>query len=217
VSAYDGDGETGDAAGVPMIPEPFPTTRVNPMSTQQPTAASTEIATFGGGCFWCLEAVFEMVRGVRSVVSGYAGGSVPDPDYQAVCTGRTGHAEVIQITFDPTVVTYSQLLELFFAFHDPTTLNRQGPDVGTQYRSVIYYHSDEQKQSAERVIAELTAAGTFPRPIVTELAPLPTFYQAEDYHQGYYRDNPNQGYCVAMIGPKVAKLRQKYADRIASA
>ena len=173
-----------------------------------------ELATFGGGCFWCLEAVFERLEGVSKVVSGYAGGQVANPSYEAVCTGRTGHAEVVQVTFDPETISYRDLIELFFAFHDPTTPNRQGPDHGTQYRSAIFYASPEQKATAEQVIAELTQGQVFGAPIVTEVAPLTEFYSAEGYHQGYFRNNPNQPYCRAMVAPKVAKLRQKYAERM---
>ncbi|MCC7421242.1 MAG: peptide-methionine (S)-S-oxide reductase MsrA [Planctomycetaceae bacterium] len=173
-----------------------------------------ETATLGGGCFWCLEAVFEPLRGVQKVVSGYAGGTSENPSYRDVCTGATGHAEVVQVTFDPGVIPFRNLLEIFFAMHDPTTVNRQGADVGTQYRSVIFWHNEEQRRTAETVISELNAAKTFDHAIVTQVAPLPTFYAAEDYHQGYYRSNPSQGYCVAVINPKVAKLRAKYADRL---
>lgn len=176
-----------------------------------------EVATFAGGCFWCQEAVFQPLRGVEQVVSGYIGGRMPNPSYEAVCSGMTGHAEAIQLSFDPAVISYHDLLELFFAFHDPTTLNRQGPDEGTQYRSAIFYHSPEQKAEAERVIRELEAAGTFDSPIVTQLLPADPFYPAESYHQDYYRNNPDQAYCRAMITPKVAKLRLKYADRLATA
>jgi len=176
-----------------------------------------EIATFAGGCFWCQEAVFQPLRGVEKVVSGYIGGTLPNPSYEAVCSGLTGHAEAIQLGFDPELISYRELLELFFAFHDPTTLNRQGPDEGTQYRSAIFYHSPEQKSEAEHVIRELESAGTFGARIVTQLVPAGTFYPAEDYHQDYYRQNPEQAYCRAMITPKVAKLRLKYADRLAGA
>jgi peptide-methionine (S)-S-oxide reductase len=172
-----------------------------------------ELATLGGGCFWCLEAVFEQMRGVEKVESGYTGGSVPEPTYRAVCSGMTGHAEVVQVTFDPEVTSYREILEVFFAFHDPTMLNRQGPDVGTQYRSAIFYHSPEQKQTAEQTIAELNAAGIWPRPIVTQVEPLEKYYPAEDYHQGYYRANPTQPYCQAMVAPKVAKFRQHFAGK----
>jgi peptide-methionine (S)-S-oxide reductase len=173
-----------------------------------------EVATLGGGCFWCLEAVFEQLKGVEKVESGYTGGRLPDPTYHQVCGGNTGHAEVVQVTFDPSIVTYRDILDVFFATHDPTTKNRQGADVGTQYRSAIFYHSPEQKEQAERRIAELNAEKIWPSPIVTEVVPLDTFYPAEDYHQGYYRGNPGQGYCVAVISPKVAKLRKQFAHRL---
>jgi peptide-methionine (S)-S-oxide reductase len=178
------------------------------------TEARKEVATLGGGCFWCLEAVYDELRGVLDVVSGYAGGSVANPTYREVTTGRTGHAEVVRITFDPEEVSYKALLEVFFTIHDPTTLNRQGADVGTQYRSVIFYHSPEQKAVAEQVIAELEAARLWPDPIVTEIAPLTDFYEAEDYHQQYYAQNPEQGYCQVVIAPKVAKFRKQYLDRL---
>jgi peptide-methionine (S)-S-oxide reductase len=173
-----------------------------------------ETATVAGGCFWCVEAVFSALEGVAGVVSGYTGGHVPSPSYEQVCTGTTGHAEATQITFDPAVIPYEDLLEIFFAFHDPTTLNRQGPDVGTQYRSAIFTHSPAQEEAARRTIARLGRDDVFGAPIVTEVTPLTTFYPAEAYHQDYYRRNPNQGYCQAMIAPKVAKLRQKYAARL---
>jgi peptide-methionine (S)-S-oxide reductase len=171
-----------------------------------------ETATLGGGCFWCLEAAFQDLKGVQSVVSGYAGGSVPNPTYRQVCTGTTGHAEVTQVTFDNGVIDYRTLLEVFFTIHDPTTLNRQGADQGTQYRSVIYWHTDGQRETAERLIAQFEGDGIWPDPIVTELAPVPTFYPAEDYHQSYYRNNPFQGYCQAVISPKVAKLRTRHRE-----
>jgi len=173
-----------------------------------------ETATFGGGCFWCLEAVFEGLRGVERVVSGYAGGDVANPSYQQVCTGSTGHAEVVQVTFDPSVVTFREVLEVFFGTHDPTTLNRQGMDVGTQYRSTIFYHSPEQRRVAEQTVADLNAAGIWGRPIVTEVVPLQTFFPAEAYHQGYFRNNPQQGYCQAVVAPKVAKFRQHFAAKL---
>jgi len=174
----------------------------------------TEIATLAGGCFWCLEAVFERLDGVERVVSGYIGGRLPDPTYHAVCSGLTGHAEAVQVHFDPARVSYRELLEIFFAFHDPTTLNRQGPDVGTQYRSAIFIHSPAQETTARAVIAELTAASVFDHPIVTEVVPAPVFYPAEPYHQQYFQRNPSQAYCQAMIAPKVAKLRVKYSARL---
>jgi peptide-methionine (S)-S-oxide reductase len=175
-----------------------------------------ETATLGGGCFWCLEAVFEQLRGVSKVESGYAGGLVAEPTYRHVCGGDTGHAEVVQVTFDPAVVSYREVLDVFFATHDPTTLNRQGADVGTQYRSVIFYHTDAQKQAAQQRIGELNAQHIWDRPIVTEVAPLPVFYKAEDYHQEYYRTNPMQGYCQAVVGPKVAKFRKQFAALLKS-
>jgi peptide-methionine (S)-S-oxide reductase len=174
----------------------------------------TEIATLGGGCFWCLEAVYEELRGVEKVESGYSGGTVPDPTYRQVCTGTTGHAEVVQVTFDLEVVSFKEILEVFFTIHDPTTLNRQGADVGTQYRSAIFYHDEEQKRVAEEVISELEAAHLWDDPIVTEVKPLDVFYRAEDYHQEYYRNNPEQPYCQVVIAPKVAKFRSKYLAKL---
>ncbi|NIR64321.1 MAG: peptide-methionine (S)-S-oxide reductase MsrA [candidate division Zixibacteria bacterium] len=171
-------------------------------------------ATLAGGCFWCLEAVYDELTGVEDVVSGYAGGHVDDPNYQQVCTGTTGHAEVVQLKYDPDAVSYRELLEVFFSIHDPTTLNRQGADVGTQYRSAIFYHNEEQKEIAEEVIAQMEAENVWPNPIVTEVSPIDKFYQAEDYHQEYFAKNPNQGYCRAVINPKVTKFRKKYADRL---
>jgi peptide-methionine (S)-S-oxide reductase len=175
-----------------------------------------ELATLGGGCFWCIEAVFEQVVGVTKVQSGYTGGATPNPGYRQVCNGDTGHAEVVQVTFDPGVISYRDILRVFFAIHDPTTLNRQGADAGTQYRSVIYYHSPEQKQIAGDVIRELDAEKIWASPIVTELSPATTFYVAEEYHQEYYRSNPEQGYCQYVIDPKVAKFRKQFADKIKS-
>lgn len=176
---------------------------------------STEVATLAGGCFWCLEAVFDQLRGVVDVVSGYSGGKVANPSYEAVCTGATGHAEVVQITFDPAEISYRELLEVFFTIHDPTTLNRQGMDIGTQYRSAVFYHSPEQKAIAEQVIQELEREHVWDKRIVTEVLPFTEFYPAEDYHQEYYARNPYQGYCVAVIAPKVAKFRQKYLEKLA--
>lgn len=173
-----------------------------------------EIATLGGGCFWCLEAVFEQLRGVERVVSGYAGGSTSEPTYQQVCGGGTGHAEVVQITFDPAVLSYAGLLDVFFDIHDPTTLNRQGADVGTQYRSAIFYHAPEQKRIAEQKIAAINAAGVWGAPLVTQVLPLEKFYPAEEYHQGYFRTNPYQGYCQVVITPKVEKFRSHFADKL---
>ncbi len=172
-----------------------------------------EIATVGGGCFWCTEAVFQKVKGVEKIVSGYTGGTAPGkPTYREICSGLTGHAEVVQITFDPKVLTYHDLLVIFMTTHDPTTLNRQGADVGTQYRSVIYYHNDLQKQLADEVLVELK--DSFDHPLVTEISPLEIFYEAEDYHQNYYRNNPSQGYCNYVISPKLTKLRQLHADKL---
>src|SRR5215218_7326336 len=176
--------------------------------------AEREVATLAGGCFWCLEAVFEEMRGVESVKSGYAGGSVPNPRYDEVCTGRTGHAEVVQVTFDPAQVSYRELLEVFFTIHDPTTLNQQGADRGTQYRSAIFTHSPEQERTAREVIQDLEAEAVWDDPIVTQVEPLTQFYPAEDYHDAYYRRNARQPYCQVVIAPKVAKFRQKYLSRL---
>jgi peptide-methionine (S)-S-oxide reductase len=176
-----------------------------------------EVATLGGGCFWCLEAVFEQLRGVESVVSGYTGGHNPNPTYNAVCSGTTGHAEVVQVTYDPAEVSFREILEVFFTIHDPTTLNRQGADEGTQYRSAVFYHGPEQKETAEQVIAALEAEGVWDDPIVTEVTPLDTFFPAEAYHQQYFRNNPGQGYCQVVVAPKVSKFRKKYLDRLKAA
>jgi peptide-methionine (S)-S-oxide reductase len=176
--------------------------------------AGKEMATLAGGCFWCLEAVYDRMKGVESVESGYIGGKAPNPTYEAVCTGRTGHAEAVQITFDHNIVSYRELLEVFFVIHDPTTLNRQGHDVGTQYRSAIFYHSPDQKAVAEDVIAALTKEKVFDDPIVTEVVPAGPFYVAEDYHQEYFARNPTQGYCVAVVNPKVAKFRKLFAEKL---
>ena len=173
-----------------------------------------EIAMLGGGCFWCLEAALRQLEGVESVVSGYAGGRIPDPDYRSVCSGTTGHAEVVQIAFDPEIIDFRTLLEAFFAIHDPTTLNRQGNDVGTQYRSVIYFHSPEQERTARDLVAELAQDRVWSDPIVTELLPAPRFWPAEDYHQDYLANNPMQPYCQFVVAPKAAKLRQKFRDRL---
>jgi len=170
-----------------------------------------ETATLGGGCFWCTEAIFSELAGVSSVTSGYSGGSVPRPTYEQVCTGRTGHAEAVQITFDPAVLSYHDLLTVFMTTHDPTSLNRQGNDVGTQYRSVIFYHSPAQRETAEQVIGELETAGLWKRKIVTELVPFTEFYPAEEYHRDYFRRNPASGYCRAIIAPKVSKFRKQFA------
>lgn len=174
--------------------------------------ANVEKALLGGGCFWCIEAVYRRVKGVESALSGYAGGEMPDPDYRSVCSGSTGHAEVVEITFDPDVISFEAILEIFWAIHDPTTLNRQGADVGTQYRSVIFYQNERQKAAAEASIAE--AQAQFADPIVTELSPAPAFYPAEGYHQHYYDLNPQQGYCQVVIAPKVQKFMSKFRDKI---
>jgi len=176
--------------------------------------ANHQIATLAGGCFWCLEAVFDELNGVISVESGYAGGHVDNPSYQAVCTGMTGHAEVAQVTFDPSTLSYRDLLRVFFAIHDPTTLNRQGADVGTQYRSAIFYHDDSQRADAEAVIRELTESKLWPNPIVTEVTKFDKFFAAEDYHQEYFANNPSQPYCMAVVAPKVAKFRKHFVDRL---
>lgn len=187
-------------------------------STVEATASSpapsgkTEIASLGGGCFWCVEAVYQDLQGVLKVESGYMGGSVDNPTYREVCTGLTGHAEIIQVTFDPAKITYAEILDVFFHVHDPTTPNRQGNDIGTQYRSVIFYHSPEQKTVAEE--QKKLAKSHWPDPIVTEIAKVEKFYKAEDYHQNYFKDNPNQGYCSFVIAPKVKKFREKYKDRL---
>ncbi len=173
-----------------------------------------EMATLAGGCFWCLEAIFSELRGVEKVVSGYSGGSVPNPSYREVCTGTTGHAETVQITFDPQIIAFRELLEVFFTIHDPTTLNRQGADVGTQYRSAIFYHTPEQGKIAQEVIAELEAAKIWDAPIVTEVTPLKAFYPAEDDHQEYFRRNPDQPYCWVVIEPKVAKFRKQFLAKL---
>jgi len=173
-----------------------------------------DTATLAGGCFWCLEAVFLELKGVERVESGYAGGRVPSPTYEQVCTGTTGHAEVVQVTFDPSAISYRDVLQVFFTIHDPTTLNAQGPDSGTQYRSAVFYHSPEQKRVAQEVVAEFTRNQAYHDPIVTEIKPLEVFYPAEEYHRDYYRRNPNQGYCRAVIAPKVAKARKLFLERL---
>jgi peptide-methionine (S)-S-oxide reductase len=175
-----------------------------------------QVATLGGGCFWCLEAVYLEVIGVDDVVSGYAGGQKVDPTYAQVCTGDTGHTEVVQVTFDDELISYREILDVFFSIHDPTTLNRQGADVGTQYRSAIFYHSDEQKQISETRIAELDQSGKWNRAIVTEVVPLEVFYPAEEYHQRYFQKNPYAGYCQAVVGPKVMKFKYEHGDMLKS-
>lgn len=173
-----------------------------------------ETATLGAGCFWCVEAVFDDLRGVEDVVSGYSGGHTENPTYQEVCSETTGHAEVVQLKFDPAEISYADILRVFFAVHDPTTLNRQGNDVGTSYRSAIFYHSDEQRKTAEDVIKEVTEAGIYDDPIVTEVAPFDKFYPGENYHQEYFANNPNQPYCAAVVAPKVAKFRKQFVSRL---
>ncbi len=178
------------------------------------TSQGSEVATLAGGCFWCLEAVYDDLRGVLDVVSGYAGGQVARPSYAQVCTGTTGHAEVVQVTFDPQEIGFRDLLKVFFSIHDPTTLNRQGSDVGTQYRSAIFYHSPAQEAVARQTIAELSAAGLWPAPIVTQVVPFTEFYPAEDYHQEYFAHHPDQGYCQLVVAPKVAKFRKQHMERL---
>ena len=178
------------------------------------SSGQTEITTFGGGCFWCTEAIFSSLKGVISVESGYSGGKTKDPTYEEVCTGETGHAEVTQITFDPNVISFHELLEVFWKTHDPTTLNRQGADVGTQYRSVIFYHSEKQKKIAEEMKAELNKENVFDKPVVTEIAPFEHFYKAENYHQEYFAHHPNQGYCQFVIVPKLEKFRKIFKNKL---
>jgi len=181
-------------------------------ASPQQSTRSREVATLGGGCFWCTEAVFTEVKGVEKVESGYSGGTLPNPSYEQVCDGYTGHAEVVNVTFDPSVVSFRQLLGIFFTVHDPTTLNRQGADVGTQYRSAIFYHDEKQKQEAEEVIREVNDSGIWGRPTVTEVTPFDVFYRAEDYHQDFFARNPRYGYCTVVVAPKVVKFRKQYAS-----
>ncbi len=173
-----------------------------------------EIATLGGGCFWCLEAVFNEIKGVINVESGYVGGRIPSPTYEQVCRGTTGHAEVVQVRFDPSIISFKEILEIFFIIHDPTTLNRQGVDIGSQYRSIIFYHDEKQKETAERVISELEASKVWNDPIVTEVELFKKFYKAEEYHRGYFYRNPEVGYCRLVIAPKIAKLKKKYREKL---
>lgn len=184
------------------------------MTQPDDLAKKYELATLGGGCFWCLEPVFEELIGVKQVVVGYAGGWLPNPGYQLVCSGTTGHAEVVQVRFDPDEIPYEDLLRIFLTVHDPTTLNRQGNDVGTQYRSIILWHNEEQRQKAEKVTAEIDASRVWGNPLVTELKEFKIFYPAEEYHQGYFKKNPYAGYCQVIIAPKVAKFRKQYQDRL---
>jgi peptide-methionine (S)-S-oxide reductase len=194
-------------------------TREDTLRQQVGTAMTShsEEATFGGGCFWCLEAVFQELHGVQSVKSGYAGGSAPDPKYKDVCSGVTGHAEVVKIKYDPAAIDYADLVRIFFAIHDPTTKDRQGNDKGTQYRSIILYASEAQRETATAVLKEVEAEGVYPDPIVTEVQPLEKFWPAEDYHDDYFRKNPNQPYCAVVVGPKVAKFRKRFKDRLKTA
>jgi len=184
------------------------------MSQESARALTREVATLGGGCFWCTEAVFNIVKGVEKVESGYCGGSMANPTYEQVSTGTTGHAEAVQLIFNPSVISFREILEIFFATHDPTTMNRQGPDVGTQYRSVIFYHDAEQKATAEKVIEELGKAEIWESPIVTQVEPFRVFYKAEDYHKDYYKRHPNQPYCQQVITPKLAKLQQRFLGKL---
>ncbi len=194
------------------LPTDHPKAKTNNMNTA--ISSGLEQATFGGGCFWCIEAIFLMLEGIEKVESGYSGGASANPSYEAICTGTTGHAEVIQITYDPKKITFKDLVSIFFEIHDPTQLNRQGADVGTQYRSVVFYHNAEQKTITENVKADLQTQNTFGKPIVTEISPLKAFYKAEDYHQNYYNRNPNQGYCSYVISPKVQKFKKAYNDKL---
>lgn len=182
--------------------------------TQATSSAQKETATFGNGCFWCTEAIFKSLKGVETVESGYSGGKIKNPTYREVCSGLTGHAEVIHITFDPSVITYDELLEVFWETHDPTTPNRQGADVGTQYRSAVFYHSEEQKEAAEKYKSELNRQNVYNKPVVTEITPFDKFYKAEDYHQNYYANNPTQGYCQMVIVPKLEKFRKVFKDKL---
>lgn len=200
----------GPAAPAKVVAVPPP----DPEPAPPEPAAGEEVATFGSGCFWCTEAVFKQLKGVTAAVSGYTGGTVPNPTYEQVCSGGTGHAEAVRVTFDPRVVTYLQLLEVFWSSHDPTTPNQQGADVGTQYRSAVFYHTDRQKQQAEAYKFKLDAAGAFGAPIVTEVVPAATFYPAEAYHQDYFAKDPRKGYCRAVIRPKLDKLREVFGDRM---
>jgi peptide-methionine (S)-S-oxide reductase len=194
------------------VPEHFPT--LDAAEVAPAPAGEPAVATFGSGCFWCTEAYFQQMKGVTRVVSGYSGGAVPNPTYEQVCRGRTGHAEVVQVEFDPKVISYPELLEVFWRSHDPTTLNRQGNDVGTQYRSAVFYHSERQKQLAEKYKTQIDAANVYGAPLVTEITPFTAFYPATDDHQNFYRSNPDQGYCRVMIGPKLQKLRKVFGDRV---
>ncbi|CCH03481.1 peptide methionine sulfoxide reductase [Fibrella aestuarina BUZ 2] len=189
-------------------------TKSKRMTSESASSATLEKATFGTGCFWCTEAMFETLDGVKSAVSGYEGGQTKNPSYKDVCSGETGHAECVEVTYDPSKVTYAELLEAFFRSHDPTSLNRQGADVGTQYRSVVFYHNDEQKRLAETAKAELDKSGAYSKPIVTEISPATTFYEAEAYHQNYFANNPDQGYCAFVIAPKLDKFKKVFKEKL---
>lgn len=206
------------AAIIGCKPQPVPIAEANTLNNGNKDMDNKnkdlQTAVFASGCFWCGEAIFDRVQGVKEVVSGYTGGTVPNPTYEQVCTGTTGHAEAIQVTYDPSVVSYDELLKIFWKTHDPTTLNRQGNDVGTQYRSAIFYINDEQKQKAEQYKEELNKSGAWKNPIVTQIVPLTKFYKAEDYHQHYYEKNPYQGYCQLVIGPKVDKFEKVFQDKL---
>ena len=186
----------------------------NSESVMENTNVESSLATFGAGCFWCVEAIFQQLEGVKSVSSGYSGGEIKNPSYKEVCSGTTGHAEVCRIEYDPSVVTFDELLEVFWQTHDPTTLNRQGNDVGTQYRSVVFYHDEHQKERAEFFKKQLNESGAFNDPVITEISPLTNYYAAEDYHQNYYNENGNQGYCQFVIRPKVEKFQKAFKDKI---
>lgn len=197
------------------VPETFPALDATEYAPDPALpVADTEVATFGSGCFWCSEAVFQQIKGVRKVESGYSGGAVKNPTYKQVCSGDTGHAEVVRVTFDPRAISYPELLEVFWRSHDPTTKDRQGNDSGPQYRSVIFYHSERQRQLAERYKKKIDEAGVFRAPVVTEIEPSGAFYPAEEYHQDYYANNPRQGYCQAVIGPKLDKLKKVFSDKL---
>jgi peptide-methionine (S)-S-oxide reductase len=187
------------------------------MDSQQASSKERDVATLGGGCFWCTEAIFDQLKGVEKVESGYSGGKVPNPSYEDVCTGSTGHAESIQITFNPQQISFKEILQIFFTTHDPTTLNRQGADVGTQYRSAIFYHNPKQEAVAKEVIKETNAAKIWKKPVVTEVVPFKAFYEAEDYHQEYFKNNARQPYCQAVIAPKIVKLREHYREKLKTA
>jgi peptide-methionine (S)-S-oxide reductase len=187
------------------------------MDSQQTSSKEREVATLGGGCFWCTEAIFDQLKGVEKVESGYSGGKIPNPSYEDVCTGSTGHAESIQITFNPKQISFKEILQIFFTTHDPTTLNRQGADVGTQYRSAIFYHNPEQENVAKEVIKETNTAKVWKKPIVTEVVPFKAFYKAEDYHQEYFKNNSRQPYCQVVIAPKIVKLREHYREKLKTA